>query len=210
MYGLKIDRMKLLLKILLFIFTMIITVGELKSSTATTFYDFSFSIISDGSHDIVRTPKSRAMMDNPLAQLAFAPTAMGGGRSIVNLGQLGWKGITKLFTRTAAKGGAQGLRSFTSSNFRYNLGKMTGNIPANSQAHHVFPKKYASQFSKAGININDPKYGTWWNSSSHLQNAAGYNAAWGEFFTKYPNATQLQILNQGRSMMQQYGIAVFF
>lgn len=85
---------------------------------------------------------------------------------------------------------------------------MTGNIPANSQAHHVFPQKFQSIFSSKGINIHDPKFGTWWGTSSHLKNASGYNAAWEGFLRTNPS--QSQIMNYGRQLMGQYGIPVGF
>ncbi|MEM0941184.1 MAG: hypothetical protein AAGI25_15560 [Bacteroidota bacterium] len=40
--------------------------------------------------------------------------------------------------------------------------------------------------------------------------ARAYNQVWDAFFIKYPNPTQSQILNQGRTLMQQYGIPVGF
>ena len=51
------------------------------------------------------------------------------------------KEFKQMFSTVAAQGGTTAFRSFTASNFRTNLGRLTGNIPANSQAHHVFPKK---------------------------------------------------------------------
>ncbi|MEM6738419.1 MAG: DUF2380 domain-containing protein, partial [Bacteroidota bacterium] len=108
----------------------------------------------------------------------------------------------------AAKSSNTVFRSFTKSNFRTNLGRLTGKVPANSQAHHVFPQKFGTQFSKRGINIHDPKFGTWWETSSHLKNARGYNAAWESFLSTNPN--QSQILNYGRQLMGQYGIPVGF
>jgi hypothetical protein len=110
----------------------------------------------------------------------------------------------------AAKGSTTAFRSFTASNFRTNLGKLTGHVPANSQDHHIFPQKFLSEFSKRGINIHDPKFGSWSETSDHLKNATGYNAAWADFFRAYPDATQSQILNHGRTLMQQYGISVGF
>ena len=108
----------------------------------------------------------------------------------------------------AAKTGTTAFRSFTASNFRTNLGRLTGNVPANSQAHHVFPQKFQSIFSSKGIIIHDPKFGAWWNSSGHLKNASGYNAAWESFLKTNPS--QSQIMNYGRQLMGQYGIPVGF
>jgi hypothetical protein len=136
--------------------------------------------------------------------------AIGGAIGVVTTAGIMYASGKNPLTRNplASKTGTTAFRSFTSSNFRQNLGKLTGDIPENSHAHHVFPQKFASQFSKAGININDPRYGVWWNSSSHLQNAAGYNAAWSNYLSTNPSQTQ--ILNYGRQLMGQYGIPVFF
>ena len=185
--------MKLLLKILFFIIAMIITVEDCTSSTVinlsqeTTTYQFQQEESNICSF----------VFENYSEKYCFKE------EKVVTCSERGKERET-----IVAKGGTSAFRSFTSSNFRHNLGKMTGNIPANSQAHHVFPQKFASQFSKAGINIHDPKYGVWWNSSSHLQNAAGYNAAWSNFLSINPSQTQ--ILNYGRQLMNQYGIPVFF
>lgn len=58
------------------------------------------------------------------------------------------------------------------------------------------------------MNIHDPKFGAWWETSGHLKNTAGYNAKWADLIRLNPNTTQSQILNQGRTIMQQYGILV--
>lgn len=81
-------------------------------------------------------------------------------------------------------------------------------MPANAHAHHVFPKKFFKEFSDAGININDPKFGTWWESTSHLSNAKAYNDAWSTFFSANSAPKIDQILEYGRTLMSQYGIAV--
>jgi RHS repeat-associated protein len=101
---------------------------------------------------------------------------------------------------------AKTLRSFTAGNFRVNLSRLTGGAPANSQAHHVFPKKFINQFSERGININDPRYGAWWESQSHLKNASNYNSIWEQYLQTNP--TKSMILDKGRVLMQQQGIHV--
>ena len=115
-------------------------------------------------------------------------------------------------TSTAAEGGITAFRSFTSGNFRHNLGKMTGGIPANSQAHHVFPqaKEFSSFFNSRGININDPRFGSWWNSTSHGSNAKQYNAYWRQWIGNNPNATINDVMNYGRQIMNQYGLTIYF
>ena len=101
-------------------------------------------------------------------------------------------------------------RPFSSSNFRYNLGVKTGQTPpANMQAHHVFPQAsfLASKFAAQLIDIHDPKYGVWWPTTSHQNNAAAYNAAWTQWFNRpdNPNPSATQILAQGRIIMASFG-----
>ncbi len=110
------------------------------------------------------------------------------------------------------KGATTVFRSFTSSNFRHNLGKLIGNIPTNSQAHHVFPQanEFSSFFSSKGINIHDPKFGSWWNSASHGKNADQYNAQWRQWISNNPNATSNDVMNYGRQIMEQYGLPVHY
>lgn len=117
-------------------------------------------------------------------------------------------GTVKLNIKATVDPFDDGLKAFTQGNFRDNLATLTGQNPTSSHAHHVFPQKYADIFASKGINVHNPQYGSWWQSTSHLQNAYNYNAAWGNFLQTNP--TQLQILNFGRSLMNSYGIPVGF
>ena len=56
---------------------------------------------------------------------------------------------------------------------------------------------------KAGINIDNPIYGTWWQVGSHQRAAAPYNALWREFLRLNP--TKEQILEEGRAIMTKFG-----
>ena len=71
------------------------------------------------------------------------------------------------------------------------------------QAHHIFPQKYALEFSRAGVNVN--RYGAWWETSSHLSWATDYNNAWGDFFLMNPNPTKLQIYNEAIRLRSIFG-----
>ena len=70
------------------------------------------------------------------------------------------------------------------------------------------PRVLADKFQKAGINIHDPRFGVWWERSSHLKNAAEYLRRWQEFFTHEP--TLEQILQFGRELGVKYGFQVNF
>lgn len=93
--------------------------------------------------------------------------------------------------------------SFTSSNFRKNLGKLTGGEMKGFDAHHIFPQEFETIFQRAGIDIHDPKYGVWWELHEHRQNAKAYNAEWKRFLEG--NKTKEEILEKARTMAVKYG-----
>jgi hypothetical protein len=107
-----------------------------------------------------------------------------------------------------AKETARGFKPFTEANFRENLARLTGKMPDSAHAHHVFPKKLIEKFEAAGINIHDPRFGAWWDRSSHLKNSAEYLRRWQEFLE--PGRTYEQILQFGREMGGKYGFQVNF
>jgi len=113
-------------------------------------------------------------------------------------------------TAAAARAPAAQMKPFTAGNFRANLGQQTGGIPKGVQAHHVFPKKFATQFRNAGINIHNPRYGAWWQAGPHQRAAAAYNRAWGVFFRDNPNPTAEQIFRFGREIANRYGLTINF
>lgn len=103
----------------------------------------------------------------------------------------------------ATDGAAKAFRSFTSTNFRENLARLTGEIPRDAQAHHVFPQQFAGEFERRGINVNDPQYGAWWEGGAHGRAAYRYNRDWRTFLGDNPNRNQ--ILDFGRQQARRYG-----
>ena len=101
-----------------------------------------------------------------------------------------------------------GFRKFTAGNFRENLARLTGQNPTNAQAHHVFPQKFRDPFNNKGINIDEPRYGAWWESKAHLKNSAKYNEEWRQFLRVNP--TREQILEFGRRRAKDYGFKINF
>lgn len=79
-------------------------------------------------------------------------------------------------------------RSFTRSNFRENLIRKTGKSGIGMEAHHTLPVKFESRFNEIGINIHDPKYGVWVETSEHKRKAYEYNKKWETFWGKYEKA----------------------
>jgi len=98
------------------------------------------------------------------------------------------------------------FRKFTKNNFSTNLKRLTGGKPsANAQAHHVFPQKFKSKFDDMGLNINDPRYGTWWDTPNHQKYAKEYNKAWEEFFENSSIINKESILEYGKEVMCSFG-----
>jgi RHS repeat-associated protein len=109
-------------------------------------------------------------------------------------------------------GSSKVYRAFTSANFRTNLGRLTGEIPSSSQAHHVFPqsKEFTEYFLSKGINIHDPKFGSWWSTASHGKNAYAYNKEWAGYISANGKALPSDVLNFGRQLMGRYGLKTNF
>jgi hypothetical protein len=108
----------------------------------------------------------------------------------------------------ATKAARGGFKAFTEGNFRENLARLTGRMPEGAHAHHVFPQEFVKEFRQAGINVQDPKFGAWWEQSSHLKNAVKYNMRWKAFLGGSP--TLEQILQYGRDLGGEYGFKVNF
>jgi hypothetical protein len=72
----------------------------------------------------------------------------------------------------------------------------------------VLPLKYADRFKSAGINVNDPRFGAWWEKHGHLGKARRYNDKWGEYLE--PGRSQQEIMNFGRKMSQDNGLTIYF
>lgn len=130
-----------------------------------------------------------------------------------NLGGLGVKAVAKMFAKNATKAVSKvtpkiAFRSFTSSNFRYNLGKLTNGVKKGYQAHHVFPQKHRTEFMKKGIDIDNPKYGAWWETHGHLSNAKAYNNRWDSF--DFNKKTSSEIIDFGRTSMNKYNVPTNF
>jgi hypothetical protein len=103
---------------------------------------------------------------------------------------------------------AGGFKSFTEGNFRENLSRLTGRRPEGWHAHHVFPQALESKFQRAGINVHDPRFGAWWEQSSHLKNSAQYMRLWEKFLERGRSADE--ILDYGRELATAYGFNVNF
>jgi hypothetical protein len=108
----------------------------------------------------------------------------------------------------AAKEAGRGFKPFTEGNFRENLARLTGLTPEGAHAHHVFPQVLTKRFQRVGINVHDPKFGAWWERSSHLKKAVEYTRRWAEFLDHNP--TYEQILGFGRKLGSEFGFQVNF
>jgi hypothetical protein len=81
-----------------------------------------------------------------------------------------------------------GFKNFTRRYFASNLEVLTGEAANGRHAHHMLPVQFESEFSLAGANIHDPKYGAWLEPHLHLSIRKNmYNSAWEAFFKDNPN-----------------------
>ena len=152
-------------------------------------------------------------------------TAIGAVLPIDDICRWGWKGIKRitgstvverLFGWTGRKivqeAGEEALekefRDFTASNFRENLSRLTGKNLSEEQAHHVFPQKFEEIFRSKGIEIHDPKFGSWWDVPSHQKSSYEYNELWDKFLQSDP--TKEQVFEFSKELAQKYGYELNF
>jgi len=101
------------------------------------------------------------------------------------------------------------LLKFNEDNFRKNLIRVTQIEPGiAAQAHHTLPKKFVNQFAKLGINVHDPKFGSWWETTSHQLNAKHYNEIWLDFLQNNP--TDNKAFNLALEMAEGYNFKTNF
>ncbi len=101
---------------------------------------------------------------------------------------------------------SQAEKTFTRSNFRGNLVKSTGTNPKWAEAHHKLPVKFEDKFNKAGVNIHDPKYGTWVEKTKHREISYAYNKEWETFFRNTKTPTKEQIEDFTKYLEKKYGL----
>jgi len=66
------------------------------------------------------------------------------------------------------------------------------------EAHHDLPRKFRRDFEKAGLDIDDPKYGRWVEQHPHRRWSRALNDEWQKFFDRYQSRppTQAEILDE--------------
>lgn len=83
---------------------------------------------------------------------------------------------------------------------------MTGAPAEGMQAHHTLPQKFRLYFQSAGINIDNPKYGRWLESTKHNKGSYKYNRKWNDFRKEHPKPSEEEILDQIEVFMKEvYG-----
>ena len=73
----------------------------------------------------------------------------------------------------------------------------------------MLPQKFIDQFSALGINIHDPIFGAWVDST-HQSWSLAYNNAWTEFFRQNATPTIEQILDKAAQLAQEFGFSIQF
>ena len=93
--------------------------------------------------------------------------------------------------------------------FRANLENEIGPPPHGEyDAHHIFPVEFGRDFAQAGIDVNNPGYGTWVARSLHQGMSSEYSNDWAAFLQGSPTSTQM--FDFGRMLAQKYGFDVHF
>lgn len=102
------------------------------------------------------------------------------------------------------------LKAFSRSNFRENVLKLMGESGLGKEAHHNLPQAFSKQFEKAGININDPKFGSIVEKLEHRQMAYNYNKQFEKFFSESVERTAQEIINYAREVSSKFGFSPRF
>lgn len=79
------------------------------------------------------------------------------------------------------------------------------------EAHHVFPQTFHDIFMKRwGIDVWNPRYGSWVEASAHRHWSPAYNDAWRKFFES-PHSIE-EVFEYARKLggMKEYGFKVLF
>jgi len=103
--------------------------------------------------------------------------------------------------------------NFTPGYFRANLEVLTRQQHGRSiEAHHVLPQadRFAQHFNRVGLNINDPRFGSWVDATAHRRWSYQYNRAWDAFFAHPTERTRTEILNHARDLAVRFGFRIHF
>ena len=92
----------------------------------------------------------------------------------------------------------------TKNNYRIRAKEYYNTDAFGQEAHHVFPQKFESQFSEAGINIHDPRNIAFLDKAVHQSGSYAYNKAWQAFFADNPGASYMSIIIAGQFIMEMF------
>jgi len=112
----------------------------------------------------------------------------------------------------AAADDAAAATEYTPDAFRSNLADFTGEDPFGFDAHHIFPQQFRDLFERMGFagedSIDNPMYGTWWESGSHRALSTLYNQYWADFLDYSPSMEDA--LGFGRVLSEIFGFAIYY
>ena len=72
-----------------------------------------------------------------------------------------------------------------------------------------YPLRHPEVFEKLGINIHNPLFGAWVDST-HQNWSKAYNQAWEAFFKAVENPTVKQIFEKAAELAEQFGFNIHF
>lgn len=92
------------------------------------------------------------------------------------------------------------------------LTKYTDEMAEGFDAHHVFPQKFADEFSKIGVKYDNAKFGSWVDEGIHRGFSHEYNLDWDTFLHSVDGKlpTKSQTMKFGRMLAKKYGFDILF
>jgi RHS repeat-associated protein len=94
--------------------------------------------------------------------------------------------------------------------FRKNLADRTGNNPDNYDAHHNLPVKLHEYFTKAKINYQNSKFGSWVERNMHQGMNKEFQSDWEAFAEQNPDSSPIKIIDFARDLAKKYGVDTDF
>lgn len=181
--------------------------GWAKSLAVAASYATDFHV--DLEQGLITGPTEQEWVDAAVINTCANPIGMV-RQPVVNVGR---QAIDEL----AEEATGHAFRSFTKRNFRENLRRLTGSTSEQIrgiEAHHVLPDEFVDEFSKMGINIHDPKFGSWVEQRAHRSWSYEYNRLWERFFQRFKEQgvepTNRQMLEFAQQLAERYGFDVYF
>ncbi len=71
-------------------------------------------------------------------------------------------------------------------------------------------QKFANWFAEKGLNVHDPRFGSWVDKASHTKWSYKYNKYWQEYISNHPNASAKQIIEYAKQLGKKFKFTINF